>query len=272
MKINSQFLNLSDPGIFELFGGTEYWERIDFPSASVVLREEEGSKDFYYIVSGSVRISKTLADRNEKELAILQSGDFFGENSFLSDGLSRTASVMALTDCVCLKLTPEKFEQLLKKDSEVAAGILLGIVKGLNLRLRKMNERLMAVYEMSLIVRQFRGDLQAMMQEVFAKLSEVLGSHNIILFGMDGSAKYKHPKVSESTVMSIHSKIPDYASRLNVVGAPEYFVDGDMVFITVRNIQGVMAGIFAMNITSDKKEEDIKFLLTVVEQIGHVLG
>ncbi|MFA6024473.1 MAG: cyclic nucleotide-binding domain-containing protein [Candidatus Gracilibacteria bacterium] len=128
--MSSPFINLTDPVVFQSFGGDEYWTKVDFPAGSTILKEGEDSQDFFYIFSGSVEITTAM-----KLLATLGAGDFFGEAALLSDK-ERNATVTAVSDTVVLKLSQPKFEALVLKDAQAAVGILLGIVKVLNGRLQ----------------------------------------------------------------------------------------------------------------------------------------
>jgi CRP-like cAMP-binding protein len=137
------FINLTDPVIFQTYGGEEYWEKVDVPAGQVVLQEGEESTDFYYVFSGAatvVKAQKTQAGLSE-HLGNLQTGDFFGEGALLSEE-GRGATVTATSDCVLLKLSKENFDKLVLADAQAAVGLVLGIVKVLNARLQAANEKL----------------------------------------------------------------------------------------------------------------------------------
>ena len=115
------------------------------PAGTAILREGEGTEDFYYIFSGAVTVVKAVKGKTglQEHLANLNTGDFFGEGALLSDK-DRGATVTATTDCVLLKLSEENFNKLVLEDAKAAVGLVLGIVKVLNARLQATNEKLAA--------------------------------------------------------------------------------------------------------------------------------
>lgn len=141
--MKKSFINLTDPAIFQTYGGEEYWEKVSVPAGETVLGEGDGSDDFYYIFSGLVSVDKEFKSNAglQRHLANLGQGDFFGEGSLLSDE-DRGATVTASSDCILLKLSRRNFDRLVLDDPKAAVGLVLGIGKVLNQRLRVTNEKL----------------------------------------------------------------------------------------------------------------------------------
>jgi small-conductance mechanosensitive channel/CRP-like cAMP-binding protein len=83
-----------------------------FARGEAVTREGENDDGLYMLVEGecSVRIGK---GGEEKEVARLAAGQFFGEMSLMT-GEARTASVIAATDMVCYRLDKPAFERILR--------------------------------------------------------------------------------------------------------------------------------------------------------------
>jgi ATP-binding cassette, subfamily B, bacterial len=77
----------------------------------VVEQGGEGDK-FYIIVRGKVEVVVKLDSGTSRRLAVLEDGDHFGEIALLRS-VPRTASIAALTPCVCLALSREDFDPLL---------------------------------------------------------------------------------------------------------------------------------------------------------------
>jgi membrane protein YdbS with pleckstrin-like domain len=69
-------------------------------------------RTFYFIYSGKVRVWRKV-EREEVELAILESGDKFGEEALLFNQ-PRSASVTALEDCILLTLDIKDFNWMLR--------------------------------------------------------------------------------------------------------------------------------------------------------------
>ncbi len=93
-----------------------------FPRERVIVREGDPGDKLYVIVRGRVTIGKRDASGEEKILAVLEDGDFFGEMALLEGG-PRTASVRTLSFCTCLALARAPFLDLLAAYPEVRAGI-----------------------------------------------------------------------------------------------------------------------------------------------------
>lgn len=136
MYTKNLFVNLTDPQIFQSFGGEEYWTVQEAPAGTLVLKEGEVNTDFYYVFSGKLRVSKA-----GKDLVTMETGDFFGEGALLSDK-PRSASVEVTENCKLLKLSQLEFERMIKEDPQAAIALILGIGKVLNVRLQDTTERL----------------------------------------------------------------------------------------------------------------------------------
>jgi len=80
---------------------------------SIVEQHDEG-KSVYIIASGSVKVYTTLLSGERVDLAVLRSGDFFGEMSFLT-GKPRTATVETAEDSVILEVTEEKLREVVSQ-------------------------------------------------------------------------------------------------------------------------------------------------------------
>lgn len=76
-----------------------------------VIRQGDKGDLFYFLARGSVSVTVTPPDGPPREVAKLVDGDQFGEMSLLH-GAPRSATVTALTECLFLTLTRERFEAL----------------------------------------------------------------------------------------------------------------------------------------------------------------
>jgi CRP-like cAMP-binding protein len=91
---------------------------VAFDGGQVIVREGEAGETFYLIVSGSATVS-----RRGHEIARLQQGDFFGEESLL-EWTPRSASVQATGSAVCLALPRADFRAILVRNPRLALRIL----------------------------------------------------------------------------------------------------------------------------------------------------
>ncbi|HAW50402.1 TPA: hypothetical protein DCX16_05595 [bacterium] len=103
-----------------------------FEKGEYIVREGETGDYFYIIKSGEADV---IIEGEDKRIAHLKDGDFFGEIALLV-GVERTASVVATTDVVTITLNKKGFNELLKENPSVAANLS----KVLVLRLSKMAE------------------------------------------------------------------------------------------------------------------------------------
>jgi small-conductance mechanosensitive channel/CRP-like cAMP-binding protein len=89
-----------------------------FATGEAITREGEKEDDLYMIVEGEavVRIGK---GREERDVARLGPGQFFGEMSLMT-GEARTASVIAVTDLVCYRMSHDAFQAVLTESPTIA--------------------------------------------------------------------------------------------------------------------------------------------------------
>ena len=80
---------------------------------------------FFVIVSGTVRI-----ERGGQTINTLRDGDFLGEISLL-DGGPRSATVVADTPVVAIRLFKSSFDRVIKQEPKVAAKILAVVARRL---------------------------------------------------------------------------------------------------------------------------------------------
>ena len=86
-------------------------------AGTTIFRQGDEGDEMFVISRGRVRLSLGGPD-GQREIAVLQAGDFFGELSLLS-GARRTATAMALDDCVLLAIRRDVFAMMMQDDLEV---------------------------------------------------------------------------------------------------------------------------------------------------------
>ena len=74
-------------------------------------------------------------------LAVMRSGDYFGEMSFI-DVPRRSATAVATRDAQLLVIGRNQFLQLLKQDSELAAKLMWQLLQKMSRLVRSTNRRL----------------------------------------------------------------------------------------------------------------------------------
>lgn len=111
--------------------------RRGYQRGEVVFHQEDPADRMYIIVEGSIRISITSEDGREKDLAVLQPGDCFGEMALL-DGSNRSATATAVDATQTLALYREDFMEFLQEHPQVVAQT----TSLLTSRLRSVNQML----------------------------------------------------------------------------------------------------------------------------------
>ena len=109
-----------------------------YAPGDVVFEEGQTGNGLYMITSGKVEVVKNMGTASEQQLAVLDSGEVFGEMALLEER-PRSASVRALEDTHCLGIDRFLFLSQLYKDPQVA----ITMIQVLAQRLREMDERLM---------------------------------------------------------------------------------------------------------------------------------
>jgi CRP-like cAMP-binding protein len=105
----------------------------------------------FFVVEGSVRAVDFSPSGREVVYAVIGAGGHFGELSAI-DGLGRSASVIAIEDCLLAALTPTQFESLILSQREVAMELLRGLVR----IIRTTDERLTEVSTLGTMARVCR--------------------------------------------------------------------------------------------------------------------
>jgi len=83
---------------------------------SYVFKEGDVAEEMYFVVSGKLKV---LIDSDQKEIAELNDGDFFGEIAIF-ENIKRTASVKAITYCDLYILSKQQYSAVALKYPEIA--------------------------------------------------------------------------------------------------------------------------------------------------------
>ncbi len=107
---------------------------VRFAAGEFVFREGDGGDVMFIVQQGEVEILKEAHGR-EVRLALLEEGDFFGEMALL-EGVPRTASARAVTDCLLLRIDGSTFDHMIHSNPEIPVRML----RKLSQRLRQVGE------------------------------------------------------------------------------------------------------------------------------------
>jgi sigma-B regulation protein RsbU (phosphoserine phosphatase) len=105
-----------------------------YHTGDVIVEDDTEGEELFMLVEGRVKILKKTKHGEEKLLALLHPGDFFGELE-LVDSRPRSAQVVALDECITYTLHKSDFEKLLHESHAFA----IRLMQVLSLRLRSSN-------------------------------------------------------------------------------------------------------------------------------------
>jgi len=111
------------------------------PEGAYLFKEGETGDKLYIIVQGAVRISRNVSGMGEEALAVLRSGDYFGEMALI-EPFPRSADACAHEPCRVLVMDKQKLEDLLFVDRDLAYDLLWNFVRTLSGRLRQTNDKM----------------------------------------------------------------------------------------------------------------------------------
>jgi hypothetical protein len=111
------------------------------PEGKKLFREGQPGDKLYLILDGAIRISRQVPGMGEEALAVLRSGDYFGEMALIDD-FPRSADANVHEPCRLLVIGKEKMEDLLFVDRDLAYDLLWTFVRTLSGRLRQTNDKM----------------------------------------------------------------------------------------------------------------------------------
>ncbi|MBI9104037.1 MAG: cyclic nucleotide-binding domain-containing protein [Spirochaetales bacterium] len=105
-----------------------------YPKDTMVFSESQPGKELYIIQKGSIKITK-IVNNNEVLLAVLKSGDIFGEMSLLEDQ-PRSASAIAHEDAVLMAVNLANFKRMVSSQPQMITRLT-----------QLLSERIWAIYK-----------------------------------------------------------------------------------------------------------------------------
>jgi CRP-like cAMP-binding protein len=108
----------------------------DFKPGTVLFEEGQPGDYMYVVQSGEVEIRRQVGE-TQRVLAVLPSGEFFGEMAILN-GRPRSATAVVRTDARLLVIEGKTFEAMLRARPEIA----LRIIKSIATRLESANQHI----------------------------------------------------------------------------------------------------------------------------------
>ena len=132
------FANLSAR---ELRGVAAIVHKREYKAGEPVFFQGDPGLGMYIIQEGEVSIRISEREGEEKELAVLGEGDFFGELALLDES-PRSATAICRTDCALIGFFRTDLFELIKEKTDLGIKILLKFAEILATRLRKTDKEL----------------------------------------------------------------------------------------------------------------------------------
>lgn len=142
---NNTLLLLNDIPIFnrlridELKVVSKHMQPFSFEAGQVVFKEGEHANAVCFVIKGQLDVFKEKQPGKPLKIATLRSGQSIGEMAII-DGLTRSATVKAVTGTQVMVLKRSDFSQLLESHPKIGQTILMGIARLLSLNLRKTSD------------------------------------------------------------------------------------------------------------------------------------
>ncbi len=111
--------------------------RRSYPKGRTIVSEGEPSQSMYILLAGRAKVQRSDAEGKEVILAVLGSGEFFGEMSLIDDS-PRSASVITLESCEFMAVSKDAFKTMLQQSPEVSMAVMRGLVR----RLREADKKI----------------------------------------------------------------------------------------------------------------------------------
>ena len=157
------FASLSDQQIDMLAAGSA---RRSFPKGRTIVSEGEPSNSMYILLSGRAKVQRSDAEGKEVILAVIGSGEFFGEMSLIDDA-PRSASVITIEPCDFMSIDKNGFKSMLLQSNEMCLAVMKGLVR----RLREADRK---IETLALL------DVYGRVARVLMDFSEVVGDQRIV--------------------------------------------------------------------------------------------
>ena len=169
-----------------------------YKKASIVFCEGEPGNELFIIQKGSVKIIK-VTDENEVLLAVLKTGDIFGEMALL-ESKPRAASAVAFEDCQLMAVNKENFEHMIQTQPQLIARLTT-----------LLSERIWLIYR-QLANTQFTDPLGRMYDMLQIQLDKKkVDINNTLNYSFDFGLKelFNMAGFSQSDAMSVGKKMID---------------------------------------------------------------
>lgn len=128
-------MNLTDQ---EIAAVADISESVNVEAEAAVFRENDGADAVYLSTSSPVKITTLVTQKLEKLLYTVAPNSVFGEMALLDDA-PRSASAYPLESCEIIRITRDKFLEILDTNAELGLKLMRGLYGVVTERLRSMD-------------------------------------------------------------------------------------------------------------------------------------
>jgi CRP-like cAMP-binding protein len=139
-KVLSRQILLSEIDKEEIEKISRVIKKVSLRQGEQIFKEKDDTRGLYLVWSGKVEISKVTPDGLKYTLAVLTTGQFFGELSILEKRVHE-ASAVAVEDTELFLIQKGDFEELMKEGVALACEITKKIAYVMSKNIRRMNDR-----------------------------------------------------------------------------------------------------------------------------------
>jgi len=146
-------------------------EKKDYHDGQAIFGEGDPGDSMYFIAQGRIRVEKRIQPTGAlcKTLAVLESGDYFGEMALL-DQKPRSAAAVAAGSATVLRLSKVAFDQMQRENSAAGMGVLFAMIRTSSERIRRLSSHVVVYDEVGRAIGEAR-DLQELLDAILGQLS-----------------------------------------------------------------------------------------------------
>ena len=177
---------------------------LSFVKGEAIYAQGDACDSVFFIQSGSVKLTLVSEQGKEATIAILNVGDFAGEECVSTVQPFRSATATALTDCVLLQITKAEMHRVLQDESQMSS-----------------------MFVAYLLARTSR--IQADLVDQLFNSSEKRLARTLLLlanFGKEGVTETLVPQISQETLAAMigctRSRVNFFLNRFRKLGFIEY--------------------------------------------------
>jgi signal transduction histidine kinase len=137
----------------------------NYPAKTILCHEGKLEDKFYILLDGKVVVTKTINNAEERQLKVLDAGDFFGEMAIMHNS-PRGATVTASCPITVLEIDKENFDRVIQRSSTISVAMVRKIsrrlrendemaIEDLKMRASELAEAYQKLAEQDLIRREF---------------------------------------------------------------------------------------------------------------------